>query len=75
MFLLYSEKIIYWKLIRLLPRTMKGLTWIISLKNDTQCVLLNEKLLHFKKIKSPMCSFCKQENENVIHFFSKVNCS
>ena len=35
-------------------------------------LFLNESLFKFKKVPSPLCSFCKSANETLLHFFCNI---
>ena len=58
-------------------------TFIFSITNDVRyrqfqfkvlnnILNLNYKLYKMKQISSPLCSFCKLENETIEHFFGTV---
>ena len=36
-------------------------------------LFLNKMLFKWKMVASPLCSFCKQEDENISHLFSKCS--
>ena len=43
---------------------------MFSVQNFEQCTFfLNKKLFLFKKSNSPLCSFCKEEDETVFHLY------
>ena len=72
---LFPNKEIEWKCIYLMPRrvTMDTNLRIFQYKILNTVLYLNEKLLKFKIVSSPLCSFCNSENETPIHLLYSYN--
>ena len=51
--------------------TIDSYTRSFDFKCTHNILFLNKMLFKWKKVASPLCSFCKQEDENILHLFSK----
>ena len=62
---LFQMKDIDWKHVHLLPRrvTVNTNLRVFQYNILNNVLYLNEKLIRFKKISYPLCSFCQSENE------------
>ena len=60
-----------WKLIYLLPRmvTVDTKLRVFQYKILNNILFVNKMLFKFRKVESPLCSFCKAEDETYIHLF------
>ena len=69
---IYSRKKDFeWNKIYLLPRlvTVDSVYRVFHYKILHNVLFLNQELLLFQKVNSPLCSFCNNEDETVIHLF------
>ena len=73
---LFSALNLDWNLIYTLPRKIINSTKFraFQYKLLNNVLYLNDKLFLFGKSETKLCSFCKTENETVIHLFSVCNC-
>ena len=60
-----------WKLIYLLPHmvTVNTKLRVFRYKILSSILFVNKMLFKFRKVESPLCSFCKAEDETYIHLF------
>ena len=68
---LFPDTSLNWKNIYLVARKVTTCTYLrcFQYKILTNTLYLNKKLFLFKKSKSPLCSFCRTEEETVPHLF------
>ena len=64
-----------WKLIHFLPRmvTIDTKLRIFQYKILNNILFVNKMLFKFRKVESPLCSFCKAEDETYISFIGVGN--
>ena len=64
-----------WKLIHFLPRmvTIDTKLRIFQYKILNHILFVNKMLFKFRKVESPLCSFCKAEDETYISFIGVGN--
>ena len=67
----FFETSLDWEKICLMPRkvTVDTFTRIFQYKIINNILYLNKKLHIFKKVYSPLCSFCKSNDETTLHIF------
>ena len=67
----FFDTILDWKAICLMPRkvTVDTVTRIFQYKIINNILYLNKKLYIFKKVFSPLCSFCNSHDETILHIF------
>jgi len=72
---LFCEVNLDWKNIYLLPRktTVDTRFRVFQYKILNNILYLNKALFKFGKTSSPLCSFCKKEEETIIHLFHSCN--
>ena len=72
---LFRDQDLIWKDIYLLPRkaTLDSNIRSFQYKILNNVLYLNKKLFLFGKVSSPLCSFCKQDDETILHLFYECN--
>ena len=68
---LFSNFNLNWKSIYLLPRrvTLNTNLRMFQYKLLNDVLYLNKMLFRFKKVDSPLCSYCNEEEETPLHLF------
>ena len=67
----FTDLSLDWKEIYMIPRIISSNTYLrcFQYKMLNTALFLNKNIFLFKKSNSPLCSFCKEEDETVFHFY------
>ena len=70
-----QENDLRWEILYTFGRTctIDSFTRNFDFKCTHNILFLNKMLFKWKMVASPLCSFCKQEDEHILHLFSRCN--